>query len=230
MEQDNSEDPIQISEDMLVSEDENDAKTDFEKGMSYCPKLTIFLITINIIVFIWQIISGTLESQAAIISAGALYRESVFKGEIWRLVTAAFLHGGAGHLVGNCIVLYIVGMACEHAFHMKRTAVIYFTACLCGSLLSVALQPGPSVGSSGAVFGIMGSVIVFLYKYQNYFYVRDKRIGFILAIWTLFQIAGGLTNPMIDNFAHIGGFTGGALAAYFLNPALLSNIREKQDM
>jgi len=74
MEQDNSREPIEISEDMLVSEDENDARTDFEKEMSYYPRLTLFLIAINIIVFVWQIISGALESQAAIISAGALYQ------------------------------------------------------------------------------------------------------------------------------------------------------------
>jgi len=125
-----SEEPALISEDMLAPEDEKESRIDFERGMSYFPRLTIFLIIANIIVFMWEMSSGALQSQAAIIEAGALYRPSVLNGEFWRLGTAIFLHGGPDHLIGNCIILYILGMACEHAFHLKRPlSFILWRAC-----------------------------------------------------------------------------------------------------
>ncbi|MDP8239504.1 MAG: rhomboid family intramembrane serine protease [Candidatus Hatepunaea meridiana] len=222
--------PILITEDMLVKDNDGDEekehpKIDFEKGMSYFPKLTLLLIIVNTLVYIWEIQTGALLNQASIINAGALYREGVLNGEIWRLGTAIFLHDGFDHLFGNCIVLYILGMACEHAFHPKRTAVIYLVSGLSGSLLSMTLQSTPSVGASGAIFGVMGSVIVFMYKYQNHFFIRNKRIGFILVIWALYTIAGGFTDPYVDNFAHIGGLIGGALVTLYLPPSLIVPVK-----
>ena len=91
-----------------------------------------------------------------------------------------------------------------------------------GSLLSAALSPGPSVGASGAIFGVVAAVIVVLYRYQRRFYLRDKRIGFVLLFWAAYQISTGLLNPYIDNYGHLGGFAGGASAALLLRPSLLS--------
>lgn len=102
-----------------------------------------------------------------LIAAGALAREEVLGGEYWRLVSAMFLHGGFGHLLGNCLVLYIVGMACEHALGLARTAVVYFASGAAGSLLSLAFREGPSVGASGAIFGVAAAVIVVLYRHQG---------------------------------------------------------------
>jgi membrane associated rhomboid family serine protease len=52
--------------------------------------------------------------------------------------------------------------------------------------------------------------------------VRDRRVGFVLLIWAIYTIAGGLTDPFIDNGAHIGGALGGALLASRLHPVVLS--------
>jgi len=214
-----------ITPDMLADEEPADPRADFERGMSYAPRAVIALIVANTLVFAWELATGALADQHSIIAAGALARANVLRGEAWRLLSAMFLHGGGDHLVGNCIVLYIVGMACEHALGLKRAAVVYFVSGLCGSILSVAMSPGPSVGASGAIFGLIGSVIVFLYKHQNAFYLRDKRIGFVLLIWAIYQIAGGFLTPFIDNHAHIGGFVGGAVVTLFLEPVLLGRAR-----
>ena len=119
-------------------------------------------------------------------------------------------------------MLYVVGMACEHAFGFARTAVVYFTSGLTGSLLSTTLSPGPSVGASGAIFGVVAAVVVALYRHQKRFYLRDKRIGFVLLVWAAYQISTGLLSPYIDNYGHLGGFAGGATAAWLLKPSLLS--------
>jgi len=216
------EEPITITPDMLAPGGGGPGrKIDFERGMRHAPPFILFLIAANVAMFAWEIAAGALADRETIIEAGALVRERVLAGEWWRLMSAMFLHGGFDHIFGNIVVLYIVGLACEHAFGGARTAVVYFASGIAGGLLSMAMGPGPSVGASGAIFGVIAAVIVVLYRWQDRFFVRDKRIGFVLLIWAGWQILTGLANPFIDNFAHLGGLAGGALAALALRPRLL---------
>ena len=207
---------------MLARPGERGGRIDFERGMRHAPPLILCLIAVNVAMFAWEIAAGALLDRETIIEAGALVRERVVAGEWWRLISAMFLHGGFDHIFGNLIVLYIVGLACEHAFGGAQTAVLYFASGIAGGLLSMAAGPGPSVGASGAIFGVIAAVIVVLYRWQDRFFVRDKRIGFVLLIWAGWQILTGLANPFIDNFAHLGGLAGGAIAALALRPRLLS--------
>jgi rhomboid protease GluP len=220
-----TEQPIVITPDMLArpgAQRGGAGRIDFERGMRHAPPLILFLILANLGMFAWEIAAGALADRETIIEAGALVREQVLAGEWWRLISAMFLHGGVDHILGNLIVLYIVGLACEHAFGGAQTAVLYFASGIAGGLLSIAAGPGPSVGASGAIFGVIAAVVVVLYRYQDRFYVRDKRIGFVLLVWAGWQILTGLASPFIDNFAHLGGLAGGALAALVLRPRLLS--------
>jgi rhomboid protease GluP len=194
---------------------------DFERGMRHAPPLVLLLIAANVIVFAWEVATGALTSLPRLIHAGALTRETVLAGQWWRLLSAPFLHGGFEHLIGNCVVLYIVGMACEHAFGAAGTARIYLLSALCGSLASAAFSRGPSVGASGAIFGLVAAVIVTLHRHQDRYYLRDKRIGFVLAAWALFQISLGFLSPYVDNSAHVGGVIGGSLASFLVTPRLL---------
>jgi rhomboid protease GluP len=205
-----AEEVLAITPDMLApGAKPSETRIDFERGLSYAPKLTLLLMVANVVLFIIELANGALASPEAIIRAGALHRESVLQGEVWRAVSAMFLHGGFDHLLGNCLVLYIVGMACEHAVGW-RAAAVYFVSGLCGSLLSLLASPGPSVGASGAIFGFTGALIVFLYRHRHVFFIREKRTGVVLAVWAGYQIAVGFLTPYVDNFAHIGGLIGGA--------------------
>jgi rhomboid protease GluP len=220
---DEREQPIVITPDMLAGASQ--ARVDFERGMRTAPPLILVLIAANVALFAWELAAGALASGETIVEAGALVRDRVLAGEWWRLVSATFLHAGVDHLLGNCLVLYVVGMACEHALGFAQTAVVYFASGLTGSLLSLALTPGPSVGASGAIFGVVAAVIVVLYRHQTRFYLRDKRIGFVLLVWAAYQISTGLLSPYVDNSAHLGGLAGGATAALFLKPRLLAGRR-----
>lgn len=216
------EEPIPITADMLAgAERPGGGRIDFERGMRHAPPLILFLIAANLAMFGWELAAGALTDRSTIVEAGALVRDRVTAGEWWRIVSAMFLHGGFDHVLGNIVVLYIVGLACEHAFGGARTTLVYFASGVAGALLSVAASPGPSVGASGAIFGVSAAVIVVLYRHQDRFYLRDKRIGLVLAVWAGWQILTGLANPLIDNFAHLGGFAGGGLAALALRPRLL---------
>ena len=210
--------PIPITRDMLEppAPDPRAGRIDFERGMTYAPPLTLTLLTFLAGVFIRQMALGELATPEAVIASGALVRERVLAGEWWRMLTATALHGSVEHLVGNGVSLYTLGIACERAFGGRRFTAIYLLSGLGGSALSMLVSPGPSVGASGAIFGVMGALIAYLIKYQDRFYVRDKRIGIVLLVWACFTLVQGITSPYIDNGAHLGGLMVGILAGLFV--------------
>jgi len=197
-------------------------RVDLERRMGRVPPVTLAILTVLVVVFVVEVRAGALDSREAILAMGALARANVRAGEYWRLLTAPWLHGSTEHLVGNGVALYILGMVCEAAFGRAQLVVLYVLSGLAGSLVSVLMSAGPSVGASGAIFGLQGAAIVLLRREHDRLLVRDRRVGFVLLIWAVYTIAAGLTNPLIDNGAHIGGALGGALVAARLHPVVLS--------
>ena len=189
--------------------------------MSYAQPATLTLIVAFGAIFVWQLSSGALLSEEGVIASGALVRDRVLQGEWWRVLTATVLHGSPGHLFGNAISLYILGMASEHAYGTRPMLLIYLASAVAGSALSVAASPGPSVGASGAIFGLMGAVMVLFWRHHHELLVRDKRIGIVIAVWALLTVGSGLMTPMIDNAAHIGGLLGGMAVSLGVRPRIL---------
>src|SRR5207249_1371850 len=130
-----------------------DSRVDFERGMRTAPPLILLLIAANVALFGWELAAGALASRESIVEAGALVRDRVLAGEWWRLESATFLHAGWDHLIGNCLVLYVVGMACEHAFGFARTAVVYFTAASPAPSSPPPCRPGRRLGRRGRFSG-----------------------------------------------------------------------------
>jgi rhomboid protease GluP len=104
-------------------------------------------------------------------------------------------------------------MACEHAVGWRRLLTIFAAGAIGGWTLSLLSHAGPSVGASGAIFGVMGAVLVILHQRRDLFVVRDKRIGVVIGIWAAYTLLVGMLQPMIDNWAHLGGLLAGAGAA-----------------
>jgi rhomboid protease GluP len=206
--------PVLITADMLAYEE--DRRVDFEKGIRHAPPFTMLTMVALTAVFGWQLYSMATLGDRAIIDQWSLTRDGVLAGEWWRLVTATFLHGGPDHILGNLVSLYILGIACEQAVGFAGVMAVYFVSALGGSFVSIALSPGPSVGASGAIFGLMGAIVLILHRHRNTLYVRDKRIGVVIAVWAGYTFLLGAINPMIDNGAHLGGFIGGALVGPLL--------------
>ena len=209
--------PLRITPDMLLSR-----RVDFERRMTRVPPVTLVTLALLAAIFVAEVRIGALASREAIVAAGALARERVAAGEYWRLLTAPWLHGSPEHLVGNGIALYILGMVCEAAFGRAQMIVLYVLSGLAGSLMSLLVTAGPSAGASGAIFGLQGAAIVLLRRERDRLLVRDRRVGFVLLIWAIYTIVGGLTDRFIDNGAHIGGALGGALVASRLHPIVLA--------
>lgn len=210
--------PRVITTEMLEPED---TRVEFEKGMSVWPRATLWLIGLYVVTFIWQAASGALESQEAILAAGALRGSEVMRGEVWRLVSATFLHGGVEHIAGNAVMLYIVGMGLEHVLGTRQMLWVYGAAGLGGSVLSALLNDGPSVGASGAIFGVLAGLVAVLHRHKGRIMVRDHRVAVVLGIWALWQLFNGFFTPYIDNWAHLGGAAAGFLVAWRLEPAIL---------
>jgi len=208
---------LRITPDMLLSR-----RIDFERRMRRLPLVTVVILVVLVVIFLAEVRVGALASREAIVAMGALARERVAAGEYWRLLTAPWLHGGVDHLVGNGIALFILGMLCEAAFGRAQFVLLYVLSGLAGSVVSLAVSVGPSVGASGAIFGLQGAAIMLFRLHRDRLLVRDRRVGFVLLVWAIYSIAGGLMQPFIDNGAHIGGAVGGALIARRLHPVVLS--------
>ena len=130
------------------------------------------------------------------------------QGEWWRLLTAAFLHGGILHLLFNMYALYLFGPQLEAAFGHVRFAVLYVLSALGGSAVSYlfANPVQPSLGASGAVFGILGATLVVSRRLRYDVRGVTVLIGINLALG--FVIEG------IDWRAHLGGLLTGMAVAY----------------
>jgi rhomboid protease GluP len=196
-------------------------RVDFERRMRRLPPLTVGIVAYLAVVYLDESARDMLDTAQTIIDAGALDRAAVMAGEVWRLVTATFLHGSVEHLVGNGVALYILGMVCEHAFGRRQFLVLYVLSGVAGSVVSLLLSPGPSVGASGAIFGLQGAAIVLFRQHRDRLLMRDRRIGAVLIVWALFTIAEGFVSPFVDNGAHLGGFLGGVLIARRLHPVVI---------
>lgn len=149
-------------------------------------------------------------------------------GEYWRLLTATFLHGGIFHLLVNGFSLYVLGPDNERIFGTWRFLAVYLIGGLSGSILSYSFSISPSVGASGAIFGLAGSLLVFFYRVQNVLgeFGMSQMQGLLVLVGINLFI--GFTMPGIDNLGHIGGLIGGAVAAWFLMPRFSLQVRPLQ--
>ena len=171
------------------------------------PIVTNALIGINIAIFIIMFLFGKYDD---FINKFATYGPLIVKyKQIYRLFTGAFLHAGIFHLLFNCYALFVIGTQIESFFGKAKFLAIYFYSILSASLLSIILNDAPTIGASGAVFGLMGAMLCFGYHYRAYIgtAVRSQIIPLIVVN----LIIGFVFNSSIDNFAHIGGLIGGIL-------------------
>lgn len=145
-------------------------------------------------------------TAAGLDEAGALRTELVDKGEFWRLYASIFLHVGLLHLILNMLNLYFLSLIAEPMLGKLKLLIVYLASGYTGSVLSWTWGTERTVGASGAIFGVMGVVLVIAYRERGIFQGRIGRLirGQLLA-WTIFSLLLGWLVPMIDNAAHIGG-------------------------
>lgn len=176
------------------------------------PSLTYVLIGANVIVFLGSALSGGVllggTRGSSLTEAGALFGPDVAQGELWRLVTSAFLHAGILHLFLNMFILYILGGLLEPAVGRLRFGLVYLVAVLSGSFGALLLGPDVvTVGASGGVFGLMGAAVVVMRSRG----INPMESG--LGPLILLNLVITFLVPGISIGGHLGGLAGGALAA-----------------
>ncbi len=179
------------------------------------PVMIYILLGINVLVFLVDMALGQ-----SLTAWGAKDNLAIIHGQYWRLVTPIFLHGGWLHLGFNSYFLYIFGPQVEQTFGTIRFTIIYLLSGIAAAIASFALTANPSLGASGALFGLVGAQLI--YFYRNRLVRRDagrqlQNIAWLIGINLVIGFSPG-TN--IDNWGHIGGLIGGLALAWFSTPIL----------
>lgn len=182
------------------------------------PYVTYAIIIINVLVFILG------HMDVNVINNLFLFKD--LNGEYYRLITSAFTHYNLFHLLFNMYALYIIGSQIESFFGKRKYTLIYLFSALTGSLMSVIFLPssGGSLGASGAIFGLFGSLIYFGYHYRLYLgtVIKSQIIPLVL-----FNLVLGFMFSNVDNAAHIGGLVGGILMTMAVGVKYKSTKSEK---
>lgn len=201
-------DVLEMTEELnkkTIKEDNELAKIFLKKDQ---PIVTYSIILLNIIVFMLSLLDYNM-----IINCFANYYINVKNGEIYRLLTACFAHANFLHIFFNMYALYYIGPMVEKYYGKLKYLLIYLGSGIMGSLFSVVLSNNVSIGASGAIFGLFGSMLYFGYKY------RATLDGFVRSgiIPVLFiNLILGFIVPNIDVYGHIGGLVGGLLLSYIV--------------
>lgn len=147
---------------------------------------------------------------------GALDTSKVSHGnQGWRLVSCMWLHAGVIHIAANMLSLLVIGIKLEQEFGLFKIGAIYLLSGFGGSLLSsLFLQNRISVGASGAVFGLLGAMLSELITNWSMYETKCAALITLIVVVVL-NLAVGIL-PLVDNFAHIGGFIVGFLAGFVL--------------
>lgn len=169
------------------------------------PIVTYLLIALNVILYVIPVLTNSYD---IIINNFCVYGPLIKAGQYYRIITGAFLHGGILHLAFNCYALYVIGSQLESYLGKVRYLIIYLFSAVTASLFSIIFNSNPSIGASGAIFGLMGALVYFGYHYRVYLgnVLKSQIIPLIL-----FNLLIGALSTGIDNFAHIGGLIGGLL-------------------
>jgi rhomboid protease GluP len=178
------------------------------------------LITLAILFgFVYEVYTGAYRDRRILAEIGAVeWTRVVDDGEYWRLLSAMFLHGDGTirgdllHLGLNLYALWQLGRLYEMMFGTRRFVFIYFATGLFASVTTLVHRAGPSVGASGAIFGILGAFIFSIRRSPRFRHERWAR-GIVqqLVFWIVANIVIGFTIPQIDMAAHLGGLAAGLL-------------------
>lgn len=144
-------------------------------------------------------------------------------GQWWRLITPIFLHGNWGHIGANGLTLLMLGVPMERIYGARKFFLIYMLAGITGNLFSFWFSPIPSLGASGALYGLIGAGLVFPLRFKNRIDPRARKaILTQLARAALINLGINLIPGLnLDKWAHLGGLLGGGMAALVWMPDVL---------
>ncbi|NTU74712.1 MAG: rhomboid family intramembrane serine protease [Anaerolineaceae bacterium] len=183
------------------------------------PYVSYVLLGITAVFYLAQMASESLLGADWLAFYGMKINSLIMAGEVWRLITPIFLHGSITHIAFNLYALYIFGPGLETHYGHKRFLLLYLLAGFAGNATSFFMTPGPSLGASTALFGLIAAEAVFIYKNRILFGLRTRPMLFQILFVVVLNFMLGLTpNSNIDNWGHLGGMLGGLVFAWTAGP------------
>ena len=186
---------------------------------SYC-SVNIALAAIQAVVFALCMVTGDRLYLAGRCGTNLVLAQK----EYWRLLTSVFLHSGLYHLGSNLLVQVLMGNAVERNLGHIKYLILYIVSGAGGNVISVLYDRAQgvntySVGASGAVFGVMGALVVLIIKGRKKLRTGSSmlvRAGFAV----FYAVYAGFRTPYTDNAAHLGGLAFGIALGVLLTITL----------
>ncbi|MEM9615074.1 MAG: rhomboid family intramembrane serine protease [Actinomycetota bacterium] len=174
--------------------------------------ITVGLIVVNVIAYLFQGSNLVFGDPARTVTGwGRLFGPDVADGEVWRIVTAAFLHGSLIHIGFNMYLLWALGQHLERGLGTARYLLVYAAGLLGGSLAVLAFNfNAPTLGASGAVLGLAGAMAAVLWA-RGVPLNQSPVFGLVIL-----NLALPLLIPGISFWGHLGGIVGGFVAGWLL--------------
>jgi rhomboid protease GluP len=202
------------------------AVSDFEARLKQLTPVTwaLYLVVgVNVAVWLANLGAGVSAFKplpSELLAWGANSAASVVEDhQYWRLLTAAFLHGGFLHLALNMLGLWEAGKQLNRLHGNFQFLLIYLASALTGSALSLhfSAQQSVAVGASGAVFGVLGALLVAMHQHRGQIPgLISKNVMTSQGVFLAYALVQGFSKQGIDNAAHVGGLVAGCVLAWLL--------------
>jgi len=211
-----------------------------DNPINIIPYSTILIISLNILVFVMQLMSGE-DSKSIVYSYGAIPHNLIsFQSNqpippALTVLTSMFMHGGLFHIAWNMLYFWIFGNNIEERLGHVRFIFFYLFCGVVAAFSHALLSPGstvPMIGASGAIAGMLGAYILLFPMAKVHtlvflgFYITVIKIPALIVIgfWAIIQVVSGLISQGnaaqggIAFFAHVGGFVAGLLTIKLWQP------------
>ena len=183
------------------------------------PKATYILMGVIAVFYLLQVLSERYLGFDILFLYLGKIQQPILAGQVWRLITPAFLHGSLLHLASNLYALYILGVQLEGIYGHRRFLLLFFIAAFGGNVLSFVLTPAASLGASTAIFGLLAAEIIFVVQNKRFLGGRSRGLLFNLIFILLLNLSIGFNPALnIDYFGHLGGLIAGGLFAFLAGP------------
>jgi len=208
-------------------------------GMESRPVVSWSVLGLNVLIYFAMAGQGVYTGEAgphAILDWGAEYAPYVLKGQVWRMLTAMFLHGSFFHLFSNMVALWAAGPFVERMVGRTGFLSLYLVSGLFGSVVSVYDYMGaPALGASGAIFGVLGALVGLMVRYHVYVRRRDLwkyvLLVVLLLVQTVMQVVEQKTSTRggVDVAAHMGGLVSGLVIGLLMSRPIAASRRGRRD-